>query len=117
MHIDGPSNPPIAPGLGPDVARPETPEEAARQFEQVLIRQMVSTMTREIFDSSLSGEDGPGWMNSYSEMQSDLLANELAAQLSKRGNLGIAEMLLRQWSRQELVDGATSDSEPSEVNP
>ncbi len=104
MRIDGVDIPKAAAGLPIEAKKPHTPEEAARQFEEVLIKQMVHTMTKELFDSKLTGDDAPQWMGAYSDMQSDILTEELAKQLSASGRMGISELLIKQWKRQEELD-------------
>lgn len=86
----------------PDAARrPETLEEAAQQFEKVLVRQFVQVMTEGMFDASLSGDDGPGWMDSQRESQHGVLTDVLTDHLVESGALRLSEMLLRQWRREQ----------------
>ena len=79
--------------------RAATPEEAAKQFEQVLVKQFVDKMTDGLFKTSLSGEDGPGWVGAYGDMQQDALSENLAQHLVQSGTLRISELLLRQWKQ------------------
>lgn len=111
MRIDGIDISTGTAGLRPEGRKPDTPEEAARQFEEVLIKQMLHTMTKDLFDSSITGDDAPQWMGAYGEMQGDILSTELARQLGENGKLGISELLLKQWERQ---DGLLFPSEDSE---
>lgn len=113
MHVDRINTLNSVPGVSPEGRKPNTPEEAARQFEQVLVKQMIGEMTEEMFDSSLAGDDAPQWMGSYNDMQSDMLATELAKQLTENGRLGIADMLMKQWERQGYspTDKAASAAE------
>ena len=115
IPTDGINIPATPVGLPPEQRKPKTAEEAAKQFEEVLLKQMLHTMTKELFDSNLSGEDGPQWMGAYSDMQSDILTKELAQQLAKTGKLGISELLIRQWKRQE-TEQTTLDT-AGEVTP
>ena len=75
----------------------QTPEEAAEQFEHILVKQFVSEMTKGLFEQSLAGDEGPGWMDSYSQQQGDVMADVLTEHLVETGAMGIREMLLRQW--------------------
>lgn len=77
--------------------RLHTPEEAARQFETILLRQFVQALTRDLFRTSLTGDEAFAWMGSYRDTQRDVLADVLAHHLAEQGRLGIAELLLRQW--------------------
>ncbi len=116
MRIEGIDIPKNAAGLPLEAKKPTTPEAAAKQFEEVLIKQMVHTMTKELFDGNLTGDDAPQWMGGYSDMQSDVLAEELAKQLGKSGRMGIAELLIKQWKREEELtmpdDGSPADPAP-----
>ncbi|RMH65732.1 MAG: hypothetical protein D6685_05635, partial [Bacteroidetes bacterium] len=80
-------------------ARPRTPEEAARQFEEVLVRQFVQTLTEGLFQNGLSGDDGPSWIEGQADLQRSTLADVLTRHLVDRGRFGIADQLLRQWDR------------------
>ena len=90
---------------------PETLDEAARQFEQILARQLVQVMTEGLFDERLGGERSPGWMGGQRAMQRDQMTSLLAEHLAETGTLGIAEMLLRQWQR---TGGAAPDLDPTD---
>ncbi|MEM6645133.1 MAG: peptidoglycan hydrolase [Bacteroidota bacterium] len=79
-------------------------EEAAAQFEEVLVKQFVQTMTKDLFKNSLSGENGPGWIESQSEMQSDVLADILTQRLVEDGTFNMRELLLKQWKQQGYRD-------------
>ena len=116
MRIDGIDIPKGVAGLPQEEKKPRTPEEAARQFEEVLVKQMVREMTKGIFDNNLTGDDAPQWMGAYSEMQSDVLTTELAKQLTEGGKIGISELLIRQWKRQEAEQEKTSAVNPTTEN-
>ena len=90
------------------VRQPHTPEEAAQQFEEILLRQFVQVLTRNLFRESLTGNEAPGWLGSYRDTQRDVLTDVLARHLAEQGRLGIAELLLRQWRQA----GSLSDNEP-----
>ena len=113
MRIDGSDIPKGAAGLPIEAKKPHSPEEAAKKFEEVLIKQMVHTMTKELFDSKLSGDDAPQWMGAYSDMQSDILTEELAKQISKSGRMGISELLIKQWKREGEI-GTPEDGRPAD---
>jgi flagellar protein FlgJ len=86
------------PTTGPE-RRPTTPEEAAQQFEAVLIRQFVSVMTDTLFKDGLAGDDGPGWVKSQQHTQRDVLTDVLTEHLVESRSLRLADLLMRQWSR------------------
>lgn len=109
MRIDASAA--ATPGLlGP---RAKSPEEAAAQFEQVLIKQFVQNMTKDLFKSSLAGEAGPGWMEGQADLQRDALNDALTEQLARRGTLRFADLLTRQWAqRGELPPDSASEPTP-----
>lgn len=90
---------------------PENPKEAAAQFEKVLVKQFVKVMTKNMFDASLSGEDGPNWMQGQRRRQRDILTDVISQHIVDSDTLGIRDMLLRQWSNRE--DNASSPSAPA----
>lgn len=87
--------------LSGDADRPASPEEAAEQFEEVLVRQFVRQMTDGLFDASLTGDGGPQWMNGYSRTQQEALTDALTKHLVESGTLRLKDMLLRQWQPPE----------------
>jgi peptidoglycan hydrolase FlgJ len=84
--------------------KPETPEETARQFEEVLVREFVKVMTKDLFKSTLQGEGGPAWVESYSDTQRDVMTDALTKHLVEQGQFGISELLLRKWGVQPPSD-------------
>lgn len=94
------------PGATP-VRRPESRAEAARQFEEVLIRQFVEVMTKNLFKGGLSGDDGPGWMQGQQDMQRDMLTDTLTKHIADSGTLRLSDLLQRQWSQKH---GAAPDA-------
>lgn len=94
-------------------ARPQTPEEAAQQFEKLLVQQLVQTMTEGLFDGGLAGAGGPSWMQGQQDLQRDTLAQVLTDHLVDSDSLGLADRLLQNWQHRGLVPptaGAASDS-------
>ena len=89
--------PPASTQSGPADRAPTTKEEAARQFESVLVRQFVEIMTKNMFDAPLSGKDGPGWMNSQRDTQRDMMTDVLTDHLVDTGALQLSDLLLRKW--------------------
>ena len=86
----------------------KTPEEAAKQFEAILVRQFVTVMTDGLFKASLSGDEGPGWMKSQQDAQRDIMTDVLTDHLVESGVLRISDLLLRQWQRNEAQDPPTA---------
>lgn len=106
-----PSGPPT--GLQPPAERPDSPEEAAKAFETVLVRRFVKTMTKQVFDSALSGKDGPGWMNSQRDQQRDMLTDVLTDHIVASDTMGLRDMLLRDWGLAPEEEGASPTPAPA----
>ena len=83
-------------GVNPQQAR--TKEEAARQFEEILARQLVASMTQGLFKNSLAGDQAPGWVSSQQDTQRDMLTDTLADHLVDSGALRLSDLLLRKWN-------------------
>jgi len=86
--------------FGTDLAadsNPESPEDAAKEFEHVFVRQFVDVMTKDMFSSSLEGGNGHNWMSTQRDRQRDMMTDMITDQIVEAGNLGISETLLRRW--------------------
>ena len=116
---------PSSGGLGAglsDPADPETPKEAAEQFEQLLVRQFVDVMTEDMYSSSMAGEGGGNWMSSQRDRQRDVMTDMITEKLAEGGDLQIAETLLRSWGIEspdadKPSEGASEPSLPDFVDP
>lgn len=95
--------------------KPKSLEEAAEQFEEILTRQFVNVMTKDLFGKGLAGENGPGWMESQGEIQRDTLADVLTTHLVDQGTLGISELLQRQWQGQQGLSALESQPQAPET--
>ena len=87
---------PIAPGVGTDPTKAKQLEKlkgAAQQFEAVFLRQMISSMRQASLGDDILGNDGA---NQFRDMADARTADEMA----KKGTLGVAEMLLKQFTPQ-----------------
>jgi Rod binding domain-containing protein len=71
---------------------------AARQFEEVLVREFVRNMTKDLFTGSLAGDGGAGWVKAQSSAQTDALTDAVTRHLVDSGTLGVSDMLIRKWS-------------------
>ena len=96
MTINQPSSsPPLA------LHRAKTPAESARQFEEVLVKQFVQTMTKDLFKPM--DESGASFVAAQADIQRDTLNDVLTRHLVDGGSFGVARMLERQWAQQGKI--------------
>lgn len=76
-----------------------TPEEAAEQFEALLVRQFVEAMTKDLFKSTQ--ESLPG---AQAEAQREALVNALTDELVESGAMLFRDLLLQQWQQEPPSD-------------
>ena len=98
-----PSSPAARASAGPD-RDARSPEEAARQFESVLVRQFVEVMTKDLFDG-----EGEGMLTGQADLQRDTLTDTLTDHLVESGTFGIADLMIAQWA----ASGRLPDASPS----
>lgn len=77
---------------------PENPKQAAEQFEQVLVRQFVETMTKDLFDNPISDKNS-GAVRSQGRLQSEALTDTLTRKLVEDDAFGLSKLLLDQWQQ------------------
>ena len=82
-----------------DKPRIDTPEEAAKTFEKVLVEQFVNVMTEQLFKSNLSGDEGPGWMKAYGDTQRRVMTEVLTDHLVDNNTFNISSLVLEQWQK------------------
>lgn len=97
MNVNGPHSSAFSGNIPDAKPRPGSKAEAAKQFEEVLVREFVKVMTKDLFKADLSSEGGPSWMGGYSDMQRDIITDTLTEQLVAQDNLGLADVLTRRW--------------------
>jgi peptidoglycan hydrolase FlgJ len=68
--------------------------EAARQFEAILLRQILENTQKTVIHSDYSDE------STTASIYRDLVTNQLADSISKSGTFGLAKTLERQFTRQ-----------------
>lgn len=81
------------------LSQPEKLAEVSRQFEAVLLRQILSEAQKPVFKSTVNSSPLGG------DVYRDIVTNELADQISRSG-IGLAEGLERQMQRQLRPPGA-----------
>lgn len=82
--------------------------EVSRQFEAILVRQILNTAH---VGAAFGPEPGS---STTSDVYRDMLTSQLADQISKSGDLGMAKQMERQLSRQVPGDVAKEHSKPLE---
>ena len=107
------TNVPVAPSG--DARKADSPEEAARQFEAVLVRQFVQVMTDGLFEDNLAGEGGPGWMKSQQDTQREVMTDVLTQHLVESRSFRIADLLMKRWQPAGAVPEATPEA-PAEAS-
>lgn len=95
-------------GASPTADRPKTPEEAAEQFEAVLVRQFVEAMTDGLFESA-SGSAPQAQIDA----QRDALTTALTDELVESGTLRFRDLLMQQWGREGAVDAPAESAPPA----
>ena len=86
-----------------------SPEEAARQFEAVLVRQFVEVMTKDLFDT-----EAEGMLTGQADLQRDTLTDTLTDHLVESGTFGVAELMIQQWKESGRIP---PDAPPEPVIP
>jgi Rod binding domain-containing protein len=100
-------------GPQPPTDRVNSPEEAVRKFEEVLARQFVQVMTKDLFKNNMAGEEGPAWMSGHADTQRDILTDALAQHLVDQGTLGLSELLLKKWNLNGSLNAENTTPSPS----
>ena len=85
-----------------------SPEEAARQFESVLVRQFVEVMTKDLFDS-----EAEGMLIGQGDLQRDTLTDTLTDHLVESGTFGIADLMIAQWEASGRIHGDAPAPNPA----
>lgn len=101
MTVSSVSAPALAPSASGPRDKARTPEEAAEQFEAVLVRQFVDAMTESLFDGEAAGA-----MRAQVDAQRDAMASALTDELVESGALRFRDLLMRQWGASEAPAAA-----------
>lgn len=92
----------------PQVNEKEKTAEATRQFEAVLLRQILTDATKTLFKSSANPE------SSSDGIYQDMITNNLADQMSRAGGFGLSRVLSKQLQH-ELKTDSTPTAATSKV--
>jgi Rod binding domain-containing protein len=88
----------------PNIPEPAKVGEACRQFEAMLLRQMLQEARKPMFDSD--GED----QSTVSSIYNDMIDNQLADCMSRSGGVGLASGLQAQVTRQAAPNGGGAEA-------
>ena len=88
----------------PRLSEAEKVAEAGRQFEAILLRQILGEAMKPVFKSDLAGQ------SAQAGIYQDMVVNQLADNVSRAGGLGLADSLNRDLSRQLSSAPKPSDS-------
>ncbi|MCM7514394.1 rod-binding protein [Enterobacter hormaechei] len=86
----------ILPGDITGQVKPQTLEQAAGQFEALMLRSMLSQMRKA---SDVLGEDNP-FNSKQQRMMRDFYDDKMASELASQRSTGIAQMIINQLSPQ-----------------
>lgn len=108
----------LLPGDITGQVKPQNLEQAAEQFEALMLRSMLSQMRKA---ADVLGEDNP-FNSKQQRMMRDFYDDKLASQLASQRSTGIAQMIINQLSPQmstPLKDAGSSvalKEQPRELN-
>lgn len=76
------------------LSEPQKVAEAGRQFEAIMLRQILGEAMKPAFKSEFTGQ------SAQAGIYQDLVVNQLADNLTRSGGLGLAKSLSRDLTRQ-----------------
>jgi len=90
------------------VSQKEKLAEVSRQFEEVLLRQILAQSQKPLVQSSLAGTSGAG-----NAIYQDMISQQLADRISRGGSFGFAKVLEKQLDNQYIK----KDHVPAQLKP
>ena len=90
---------------------PEKLHEVSRQFEAILVRQIIGEAQKPVFKSKFNATGVAG------DVYRDLITQQTADQISRSGSLGLARALETQLQRQFKMDPKTAAQAPDSSAP
>jgi flagellar protein FlgJ len=109
-HIEASDIPPERLAGNSQLTEQEKIGEAARQFEAILLRQILQSAHKTVIKSNFSDD------STSSSIYQDLAVNQLADDISKSGTIGLAKTLQHEFTRQ-LHSGSSSTQQPPTAEP
>jgi flagellar protein FlgJ len=92
----------------PNVSQQEKVQEASRQFEAVLLRQILSEARKTVVSSSANSK------SSSAGIYDDMINNQMADSISRSGSFGLAKSLQTQLVHQTLPNASVT---PAQTTP
>ena len=99
---------------------PETPKEAAEQFEKVLVRQFVDVMTEDSSPPAPGGGGGKTGSGSQRARRRGFMPGVITARLTGAGNPQISDTPRQSWGRAASVEAdapEADDAAPAPASP
>lgn len=90
----------------PHISESEKIAESSRQFEAVLLRQILTDATKTIFKSSMNPA------SSSDSIYQDMITKNLADEISHSGGLGLSRTLTKQLQHQLQTDSTPAPGNP-----
>lgn len=90
---------PVLPGDISGQVKPQNLEQAAEQFEAIMLRAMLSQMRKA---SDVLGEDNP-FNSKQQRMMRDFYDDRMASELASQRSTGLAQMIIQQLSPQTAL--------------
>jgi Rod binding domain-containing protein len=84
--------------------------EASRQFEAMLLRQILSESQKPVIQSAFTDN------STAAGIYQDFVTNQMADSLSKSGTLGFAQVFDRQLDRPDAANAKTVSAAPAQVH-
>jgi Rod binding domain-containing protein len=95
----------------PNVSQSDKVKEACRQFEAILLRQILGEARKTVITSSANGD------SNETGIYNDMINNQMADSISRGGAFGLAKSLENQLVRQVLPKGAKPGQSSAATTP
>ncbi|HXT11668.1 MAG TPA: rod-binding protein [Candidatus Angelobacter sp.] len=95
----------------PDLTEKQKVAEASRQFEVILLKQILESSQKTVIKSKYSNDD-----STASGIYHDMITTQLADSISKTGKFGLAKVFEQQLDRPEAVAKSSNGSSPASVH-
>lgn len=90
----------------PELSEADKIAELSRQFEAVLLRQILREARKTVIESDLTRN------SAVSDIYDDMVTSQLAEALSQSGSLGLGRLLAQELTRRQAAAAAAADRKP-----